>query len=216
MVKLVKHNLLDFHNILLKEVENVKKKIVIADDEPITRIDLREILEEANYDVVGEATDGFDAVELCKKHLPDLVLMDIKMPLLDGINAANIIMEGELANSVILLTAYSGKEFIEKAKVAGVMGYLVKPIDDKSLLPAVEIALSKGKEIKKMKRDIKNANEKLESRKKIEKAKGILMRTNGMNEDEAYNKIRALSMNKRVSMKEIADILIMSNSINNR
>jgi len=197
-------------------VENVKKKIVIADDEPITRIDLREILEEANYDVVGEATDGFDAVELCKKHLPDLVLMDIKMPLLDGINAANIIMKEELANSVILLTAYSGKEFIEKAKVAGVMGYLVKPIDDKSLLPAVEIALSKGKEIKKMKRDIKKANEKLEARKKIEKAKGILMRKNGMNEDEAYNKIRALSMNKRVSMKEIADILIMSNSINNR
>jgi len=194
----------------------VKKKIVIADDEPITRIDLREILEEANYDVVGEATDGFDAVELCKKHLPDLVLMDIKMPLLDGINAANIIMKEELANSVILLTAYSGKEFIEKAKVAGVMGYLVKPIDDKSLLPAVEIALSKGKEIKKMKRDIKKANEKLEARKKIEKAKGILMRKNGMNEDEAYNKIRALSMNKRVSMKEIADILIMSNSINNR
>ncbi|MCM1991227.1 ANTAR domain-containing response regulator [Oceanirhabdus seepicola] len=194
----------------------MKKKIVIADDEPITRIDLREILEEANYDVVGEATDGFDAVELCKKHLPDLVLMDIKMPLLDGINAANIIMEEELANSVILLTAYSGKEFIEKAKVAGVMGYLVKPIDDKSLLPAVEIALSKGKEIKKMKRDIKKANEKLEARKKIEKAKGILMRKNGMNEDEAYNKIRALSMNKRVSMKEIADILIMSNSINNR
>jgi len=216
MVKLVKYNLLDFHNILLKEVENVKKKIVIADDEPITRIDLREILEEANYDVVGEATDGFDAVELCKKHLPDLVLMDIKMPLLDGINAANIIMKEELANSVILLTAYSGKEFIEKAKVAGVMGYLVKPIDDKSLLPAVEIALSKGKEIKKMKRDIKKANEKLEARKKIEKAKGILMRKNGMNEDEAYNKIRALSMNKRVSMKEIADILIMSNSINNR
>ena len=194
----------------------MKKKIVIADDEPITRIDLREILEEANYDVVGEATDGFDAVELCKKHLPDLVLMDIKMPLLDGINAANIIMKEELANSVILLTAYSGKEFIEKAKVAGVMGYLVKPIDDKSLLPAVEIALSKGKEIKKMKRDIKKANEKLEARKKIEKAKGILMRKNGMNEDEAYNKIRALSMNKRVSMKEIADILIMSNSINNR
>ncbi|WBW94901.1 ANTAR domain-containing response regulator [Oceanirhabdus sp. W0125-5] len=194
----------------------MKKKIVIADDEPITRIDLREILEEANYDVVGEATDGFDAVELCKKHLPDLVLMDIKMPLLDGINAANIIMEEELANSVILLTAYSGKEFIEKAKVAGVMGYLVKPIDDKSLLPAVEIALSKGKEIKKMKKDIKKANEKLEARKKIEKAKGILMRKNGMNEDEAYNKIRALSMNKRVSMKEIADILIMSNSINNR
>lgn len=195
-------------------MENLKKKIVIADDEPITRIDLREILEEADYDVVGEASDGFDAVELCKKHLPDLVLMDIKMPLLDGINASNIIMEEELANSIILLTAYSGKEFVEKAKEAGVMGYLVKPIDDKSLLPAIEIALSKGKEIKKMKKDIKKANEKLESRKRIEKAKGILMRNNGMNEDEAYNKIRTLSMDKRVSMKEIADILIMSNSIN--
>lgn len=192
----------------------MKKKIVIADDEPITRIDLREILEEADYDVVGEASDGFDAVELCKKHLPDLVLMDIKMPLLDGINAANIIMEEELANSVMLLTAYSGKEFVEKAKEAGVMGYLVKPIDDKSLLPALEIALSKGREIRKMKKDIKKVNEKLEARKRIEKAKGILMRKDGMNEDEAYNKIRTLSMDKRVSMKEIADILIMSNSIN--
>lgn len=193
----------------------MKKKIVIADDEPITRIDLREILEEADYEVVGEASDGFDAVELCKNHRPDLVLMDIKMPLLDGINASKIIMEEELANSIILLTAYSGKEFTQKAKEAGVMGYLVKPIDDKSLLPTIEIALSKGKEIRKMKKDIKEANENLESRKKVEKAKGILMRKNCMSEEEAYRNIRRLSMNKRVSMKKIAEIIIMSSDIKN-
>ncbi|GAA0179880.1 ANTAR domain-containing response regulator [Clostridium sediminicola] len=193
----------------------MKKKIVIADDEPITRIDLREILEEADYEVVGEASDGFDAVELCKNHMPDLVLMDIKMPLLDGINASKIIMEEELANSIILLTAYSGKEFIQKAKEAGVMGYLVKPIDDKSLLPAIEIALSKGKEIRKMKKDIIEANESLEARKKIERAKGILMRKNCMSEEEAYRNIRKLSMNKRVSMKKIAEIIIMSSNMKN-
>lgn len=193
----------------------MKKKIVIADDEPITRIDLREILEEADYEVVGEASDGFDAVELCKNHMPDLVLMDIKMPLLDGINASKIIMEEELANSIILLTAYSGKEFIQKAKEAGVMGYLVKPIDDKSLLPAIEIALSKGKEIRKMKKDIIKANESLEARKKVERAKGILMRKNCMSEEEAYRNIRRLSMNKRVSMKKIAEIIIMSSNMKN-
>jgi response regulator NasT len=193
----------------------MKKRIVIADDEPITRMDLREILEEADYDVVGEATDGFDAVELCRKHVPELVLMDIKMPLLDGINASKIIIEEEVANSIILLTAYSGKDFVEKAKEAGVIGYLVKPIDDVTLLPAVEIALAKGKEIKKLKKDIKKANENLEARKKIEKAKGIFMKEKGITEEEAYRKIRKLSMDKRVSMKKIADIIIM-NDLNNR
>ena len=189
------------------------KRIVIADDEPITRMDLREMLETAGYNVVGEASDGFDAIELCRKHRPDLILMDIKMPLLDGINACKIINEDELSDSIILLTAYSDKTFIERAKEVGVIGYLVKPIDDRALLPAVEIALSKGKEFKTIKKEAKTANEKLEARKIIEKAKGIIMKEKNVDEDKAYAYIRELSMNKRTSMKEISEIIIMSSSL---
>lgn len=188
----------------------MKKRIIIADDEPISRMDLREILEDAGYSVVGEASDGFDAVELCRKERPDLIIMDIKMPLLDGLSASKMIQKEELAGSVILLTAYSGKEFIEKATNVGVIGYLIKPIDEKSLLPAVEVALAKGIEFNKIRDDLRKANDKLESRKKVEKAKGILMSKHNLSEDDAYNKIRTLSMNKRCSMKEIAEIIILS------
>lgn len=188
----------------------MSKRIVIADDEPITRMDLREILEAARYDVVGEASDGFDAVELCRKHSPDLVLMDIKMPLLDGLNAAKIIQSENLANGVVLLTAYSGKEFVEKATKVGAIGYVVKPIDEKSLIPSLEVAISKSAEIKKMKIDIEKASNKLEERKIIEKAKGLLMRSDEITEQEAYDQIRTLSMNKRCSMGDIAEAIIMS------
>lgn len=188
----------------------MKRRIIIADDEPITRMDLREILEEAGYKVLGEASDGFDAVELCRKYKPDLVIMDIKMPLLDGLSAAKIIHKEELVGGVILLTAYSGKDFIEKATNVGVIGYLVKPIDEKSLLPAVEVALSKGREFKKVKEDLKKTKNMLDSRKKVERAKGILMSKYKLNEEEAYAKIRNLSMNKRASMKEIAEMIIVS------
>ncbi|GAA0182834.1 response regulator [Clostridium sediminicola] len=194
----------------------MSKKIVIADDEPITRMDLKEILDEAGYNVVGEASDGFDAIELCKVHKPNLVLMDIKMPLLDGINATKIILNEELADSVVLLTAYSGKEFISKAKEVGVLGYLVKPVDDKSLLPAVEIALSNSSEMKKMKKDFKKVNEKLEARKLIEKAKGIIMKQYNIDEEKAFSKIRTLSMNKRCSMQEISKVIILNYECNLR
>lgn len=185
-------------------------KIVIADDEPITRMDLREILEAANYNVVGEASDGFDAVELCRKHLPDLVLLDIKMPLLDGINAAKRIQSEALADGIMFLTAYSSSEFVEKAKGAGAIGYIVKPIDEKSLIPTIEVALAKSKEIKKLRREADTANKKLEERKIIEKAKGILMKENNLTEQEAYEYIRVLSMNKRSAMKEIAEAVILN------
>jgi len=187
----------------------VKKRIVIADDEPITRMDIREILEDAGYDVVGDVSDGFDAIEICRRLKPDLVLMDIKMPLLDGISAAKVINKEELVDSIILLTAYSDKNFIDKAKDVGVIGYLVKPVNEKSLLPAVEIALNKGREIKKIKKEIKNVNDKLNARKIIEKAKGILMEKHKLTEQEAYDKIRTLSMNKRTSMREIAEAILL-------
>ncbi|HOE57831.1 MAG TPA: response regulator [Bacillota bacterium] len=186
------------------------KKIVIADDEPITMMYLSEMLKEYGYDVAGEAFDGFDAVEICRKYKPDLVLMDVKMPLLDGIKATKIIMNEELSDSVVLLTAYSENEFVEQAKEAGVMGYLVKPIDEKCLLPAIEVAISKGKEIKRIKDDAVKAKEDLESRKIIERAKGMLMKKFKITEEEAYNRIRKLSMDKRCSMMKIAGAIILS------
>lgn len=186
------------------------RKVVIADDEPITRIDIRETLLEAGYDVVGEASDGFDTIELCKKHLPNIVIMDIKMPLLDGINASKIIIQEELADCIILLSAYSDPGFVEKAKKAGVTGYLVKPLDVKSLVPTLEVALAKSLEMKEMKAKIINVQKKLEGRKSIDRAKGLLMKNKGITEEEAFGEIRKLSMQKRISMEEISQIIIMS------
>lgn len=188
----------------------MKKRIVIADDEPITRMDFSELLKEAGYDVVGEASDGFDAVELCRKQKPDLVLMDVKMPLLDGLKASKIIGQENLAGSVVLITAYSGKEFIEQAKEVGVMGYIVKPVDEKSLLPTIEVAISKGHEFRKIKEKVAQTQDQLKTRKDIEKAKGILMSKYGLTEENAYNKIRKLSMDKRCAMKDIANAIIIN------
>ncbi|NMM63807.1 response regulator [Clostridium sp. P21] len=184
------------------------KRIVIADDEPITRMDLREMLEEAKYNVVAEASDGFDAVELCRKYSPDLVIMDIKMPILDGLNATKIIQNENLAGGVVLLTAYSGNDFIEKAAKVGAIGYLVKPLDQKSLVPTLEVAISKSRELKKMKEDLENVSKKLEERKTIEKAKGLLIKKENISEEDAYSRIRNLSMNKRCTMKQISEVIL--------
>lgn len=188
----------------------MRKRIVIADDEPITRMDVAEMLEEAGYDVVGKASDGFDAVEMCKKTKPDLVILDVKMPLLDGLMAAKIISEENLAGGIVLLTAYSGQEFVEKAKNVGVLSYLVKPVTKQALLPAVEIAIHKGKEIVDIKKAHQKTSERLESRIIIDRAKSILMSRDQMTEEEAYNYIRKMSMDKRCTMKDIANIILMS------
>jgi response regulator NasT len=186
------------------------KKIVIADDEPITIMDISEILTEEGYNVVAEVSDGFDAIEACRQYQPDLILLDIKMPLLNGIKAARVIKEEALAESIVFLTAYSNKEFIDQAKEVGVMGYLVKPIDKSSLLPAVELAISKAKEIVYIQKNIKNLQNELEKRKLISRAKGILMDLENLSEKDAYSKIRKVSMDKRCSMKEIAHIIILN------
>ena len=188
----------------------MSKRIVIADDEPITRMDVAEMLMEAGYDVVGKASDGFDAVEMCKKTKPDLVILDVKMPLLDGLMAAKIISEEELAGAIVLLTAYSGKEFIEKAKSVSVLSYLVKPVTKQALLPSVEIAIHKGKEILDIKKAHQKTNERLESRIVVDRAKSILMSDSDMSEEEAYNYIRKMSMDKRCTMKDIASVILMS------
>ncbi len=190
-----------------------KLTVVIADDEPITRMDLRELLLDSGYEVVAEAGDGFDALEACRKYQPDIVLMDIKMPLLDGLSAAKMIVQEDLTDAIILLTAYREMEFIDEAKKIGVNGYLVKPIDEKSLIPSMEVMLSKGREIKRLRKDIQRVSSRLENRGIIERAKGRVMREKGMTEEEAYIYIRNLSLQKGVSMRQIADIILQSKAM---
>lgn len=169
-----------------------------------------EIIEEAGYSVVGQAGDGFEAIEVCRRERPDLAIMDIKMPLLDGIKAAKIIKEENLAKCVILVTAYSDLELINEAKGVGVMSYLVKPIDEKSLIPAIEIAFNKQSEINNVKSELEIIQQKLEDRKIIEKAKGIIMTKRNYSEDESYKFIRSLAMEKRTSIRKISEVIVKS------
>ena len=186
------------------------RKIIVVDDEPITRMDICEILREANYDVVAEAGDGFDAIEQSRKYKPDFVIMDIKMPILDGLKAAKVITKEKLSRGVVLLTAYSSKDFIEEAKNIGIIGYIVKPIDEKSFIPNLEIIFNKQEEFEELEKKYLKTSQKLEDRKKIDIAKSILMKTRDFTEKEAYEYIRTLSMNKRCDMVKISDIIILS------
>ncbi|HAT4182918.1 response regulator [Clostridium perfringens] len=187
----------------------MKRTIVIVDDEPITRMDTREILEANGYDVVGEASDGFEAIEVCKKYNPSLVLMDIDMPLLDGIKASKVLTKEKLVGGVILLTAFEDKKYIEMAKEVGAFGYMIKPVNEKAFIPTVEMCLSKAEEFDELKKDYDKINNKLNDRKLIEKAKGILVKQLNSNENDAYNRIRKLSMDRRTTMAEIAKIIIV-------
>ncbi|NCB63700.1 MAG: response regulator [Clostridia bacterium] len=194
-------------------MEKTGIRVVIADDEPITRMDLRELLIEEGYDVVAEAPDGFDAVESCKQFHPDLVLLDIKMPFLDGLSAAKIIYEEDLADTVIMLTAYSEREFIDQAKNVGVGGYLVKPIDEKSLVPNIELAVARSKEMRCLRKDMEKVSERLENRSIIEKAKGLVMQEQSMTEQDAYDYIRKLSQAKNISMRRVAEIILVKSGV---
>jgi len=172
-------------------------------------MDIKEMLESVGYKVIQEAADGFDAVEACKKLHPDLVLMDIKMPLLDGFAAARIINDELLADTIIILTAYSDQNFVEQAKAVGADGYLVKPIEERALIPSIELAMSRSAEMKRLRIDIQKANDRLENRVLIEKAKGRIMAENNMTEQEAYDYIRKLSLEKAVSMRRVAEIILV-------
>ena len=193
--------------------EMISKNILIAEDELITRMDIAEIIKEAQHNVVGEASDGFDCIELCRKHRPDLVIMDIKMPILDGIKASKIIMEENIAGCIVLLTAYNDKEYVEEAKKVGVMNYLIKPIDEKSIIPAIEVALSRNEEMRAMKSEVETLEKKLEDRKIIEKAKGIIMHREKISEEEAYCMLRNMSMKKRCSLRTLAEIIVKTETV---
>ncbi|MCH5139144.1 response regulator [Clostridiaceae bacterium UIB06] len=186
----------------------MKSKIVVAEDEPITRMDICEILSSSGYNVVGEAADGLQVVDLCRRYKPDLVIMDIKMPKLDGIQAAQLIMKENLVEAIVMLTAYSGKEFIDQVKKIGAIGYIIKPINEKTLIPQIEIAIAKGKEIESIKHKITEAKQEVENTKIIHRAKELLMEKYRITENEAYKKIRKLSMDKQSSILYTSENLL--------
>lgn len=188
-----------------------RTRVIIADDESLVRVDLREALTELGYLVVGEVGDGQSAVNMARELDPDVVVMDIKMPGLDGIEAAQVLTQEKVA-PVVLLTAYSQKDLIERAKDAGVVGYLVKPFRETDLAPAIELAIARFAEFRALEQEVGNLSEALETRKKVERAKGILMEKQSMTEAEAFRKIQKMSMNTRRPMKEVAEAIILANA----
>jgi response regulator NasT len=188
-----------------------RTRLIIADDESLVRTDLREALTELGYLVVGEVGDGQSAVNMARELEPDVVVMDIKMPGLDGIDAARILTQEKIA-PVVLLSAYSQSDLIERAKDAGVVGYLVKPFRETDLPPAIELAKARFGEFRALEEEVDNLAEALETRKKVERAKGILMDQHGLTESEAFRKIQKMSMNTRRPMKEVAEAIILANA----
>ncbi|WP_101912715.1 ANTAR domain-containing response regulator [Megasphaera vaginalis (ex Bordigoni et al. 2020)] len=182
-------------------------RIVIADDETIIRLDLCEMLEEAGHQVVGAAADGVEALALVRRERPDLVFLDIKMPKLDGIHAAKMIAHEGLA-PVLLLTAYDQHEVVDQAKDSGIFGYLVKPVTPRNLFPAMEVAVLQFRRQQEAVKAIIDLHEEIEERKLVERAKGLIMETYDITEDEAYRRMRQYSMKTGKALKEIAAALI--------
>jgi response regulator NasT len=183
--------------------------VIIADDESVIRMDLREMLTNLGYLVIGEVGDGRSAVNLARELKPDVVIMDIKMPDMDGIDAAKVLTE-ERISPVLLLTAYSQQELIERAKDAGVVGYIVKPFRESDLAPAIEVAVARFAEFRALEKEVGDLKLALETRKSVDRAKGILMDTQGLTEAEAFRKIQKMSMNTRKPMKEVAEAIILA------
>jgi len=184
-----------------------KRRAIVAEDEALIRMDIVETLREGGYDVVGEAANGQEAVDLAKEHRPDVIVMDIKMPVMDGITAAEHIAQERIA-PVVLLTAFSQTELVERARDAGAMAYVVKPFTPGDLLPAVEIAASRFVEIRALENEIADITERMETRKKVERAKGLLMEKMKLNEPESFRWIQKTSMDRRLTMREVADAVI--------
>jgi AmiR/NasT family two-component response regulator len=183
-----------------------RARIVIAEDEVIIRLDLREMLEEEGYEVLAEVGDGESAVRLAEELKPDLVVMDIYMPGMDGLTAAKMIVEKELA-AVLVLTAYSQRELVDQAARAGAMAYLVKPFDKSDLMPAIQVAIARWDETRALANETKDLSERLEARKLVERAKGLLME-GGLSEAEAFRVIQQTAMRKRLTMRTLAERIL--------
>jgi response regulator NasT len=190
-------------------VSKASRTVVVAEDEALIRLDIVEMLADAGYDVVGEAGDGEEAVRLAQAHRPDLVVMDVKMPVLDGISAAERIVGARVA-PVVLLTAFSQRELVERARDAGAMAYVVKPFTAADLLPALEIALSRHAEIAVLESEVADLTDRFETRKLVERAKGLLQTSFNLSEPDAFRWIQKTSMDKRLTMREVATAVIAS------
>lgn len=182
-------------------------RVVIAEDEALIRLDLKEMLEEEGYTVVGEAGDGQTAVDLAREHRPDLVILDVKMPVLDGISAAEVIAEESIA-PVLMLTAFSQRELVERARDAGAMAYLVKPFSKTDVVPAIEMAVSRFTELRTLEKEIEDLTQRLETRKLVDRAKSILQTQYGLTEPAAFRWIQKTSMDRRLSMQQVAEAVI--------
>ncbi len=185
------------------------RRVVVAEDEALIRLDVVEMLREAGFDVVGEAGDGEQAVRLAEELRPDLVVLDVKMPVLDGITAAERIVRARIA-PVVLLTAFSQRELVERARDAGAMAYVVKPFTAADLVPALEIALSRHQQIVALEAEIADLSDRFETRKLVDRAKGLLQAKFGMSEPDAFRWIQKTSMDKRLTMREVAAAVVDS------
>lgn len=181
-------------------------RVLIAEDEALIRMDLREMLTEEGHDVVGEARDGAEAIELARSLRPEIVFMDVKMPGMDGITAAGVVTSERIA-PVVMVTAFSQTRYVEDATAAGAMGYLVKPFAKKDILPAIQIATSRFAEARALEQEIADLGQRLEARKVVDRAKGMLIEK-GMTEAEAFRRLQKLAMDKRTSLREIAEAVI--------
>ena len=183
------------------------RRIVLADDEALIRLDLAEMLEDAGYEIVGQAPDGQQAVELVRSLTPDLAVLDVKMPVMDGLSAAEEIGRERIC-PVVMLTAFSQKELVERARDAGVMAYVVKPFTAGDIAPAIDIALSRWSEISALEAEVADLGERLETRKAVDRAKGILMRRLDLSEPDAFRWIQKTAMDRRLGMREVADAVV--------
>jgi response regulator NasT len=181
--------------------------VLVAEDEALIRLDLVEMLQEEGYEVAGQAADGEEAVRLAAELKPDLVILDVKMPKMDGIDAATTIA-GERIAPVVMLTAFSQRELVERARDAGAMAYLVKPFAKHDLVPAIELAVSRFSELQALETEVAGLNERLETRKVIERAKGLLMSKQGLSEPEAFRWIQRTAMDRRTTMKAVAEAVV--------
>ena len=189
-------------------MEKTRRTAVIVDDEPVTRMDLADMLEEAGFRVAGEAGDGFDAVDLCEEKRPDVVLMDVKMPVFDGLTAAETILSRELAGCVVLLTAFQDREIVERAGRIGVTGYLAKPIDPRCLLPTLELALAQSERLQGSREQTRLVRQQMEDDRLVHRAQRAMARRMGCTEEEAYHKMRRMAMDKRVTVASLARRLL--------
>jgi response regulator NasT len=188
-------------------------RILVAEDEALIRMDLVEMLIEAGYEVVAEASDGAQAIELAQLHKPDLAILDVKMPILDGISAAEKII---VIAPVLMLTAFSQRELVERARDAGVMAYVVKPFSIGDLVPAIEIAISRHLQMRSLADEVADLHERLETRKTIDRAKGILMQALNLSEPEAFSWIQRAAMDRRLTMKQVAEAVISPDAVPGR